>query len=270
MATPRRSSTPAPGGKPWPGCPSLAVVGATGAVGTVMCELLSARKNVWGEITLVASPRSAGKKIVVRGDELTVKALAPEVFDGIDVAMFDVPDDIAAEWAPVAAERGAIVVDNSGAFRMDPGVPLVVPEVNARADPAPAARHHRQPELHHAVDDRGDRRAAPGVHAARTGGRLLPGGVGRRTVRCGHAARPDRQGGRRPRARLPGRQRAPGHRRRPRPVPRPAGAQRRAVGRLAARSAAGRARSSRSATSPARSSACPTSRCRRPASGCRS
>jgi aspartate-semialdehyde dehydrogenase len=110
--------------------PSLAVVGATGAVGTVLCELLSARKNVWGDITLIASPRSAGKKIVVRGEELTVKPLAPECFDGIDVAMFDVPDDVAADWAPVAAERGAVVVDNSGAWRMDPDVPLVVPEVN--------------------------------------------------------------------------------------------------------------------------------------------
>src|SRR5689334_811836 len=110
--------------------PTLAVVGATGAVGTVMCELLSARKNVWGEIRLVASPRSAGKTIVVRGEELVVQALAPEVFDGIDVAMFDVPDEVAAEWAPIAASRGAIAVDNSGAFRMDRDVPLVVPEIN--------------------------------------------------------------------------------------------------------------------------------------------
>jgi aspartate-semialdehyde dehydrogenase len=111
--------------------PTLAVVGATGAVGTVMCELLSARKNVWGEIRLIASPRSAGKTIVVRGEELTVAALAPGAFDGVDVAMFDVPDEVSAEWAPVAASRGAIVVDNSGAFRMDPDVPLVVPEINA-------------------------------------------------------------------------------------------------------------------------------------------
>ena len=110
--------------------PTLAVVGATGAVGTVMCELLSARRNVWGEIRLVASPRSAGRTLTVRGEDLTVLALAPEVFDGVDVAMFDVPDEVSAEWAPVAAERGAIVVDNSGAFRMEPDVPLVVPEVN--------------------------------------------------------------------------------------------------------------------------------------------
>ena len=112
------------------GLPTLAVVGATGAVGTVMCELLSSRRNVWGEIRLVASPRSAGRTITVRGEELTVIALAPEVFDGVDVAMFDVPDEVSAEWAPIAAERGAVAVDNSGAFRMDPDVPLIVPEVN--------------------------------------------------------------------------------------------------------------------------------------------
>lgn len=110
--------------------PTLAVVGATGAVGTIMCELLSARKNVWGEIRLVASPRSAGRTIVVRGEELTVQALAPEVFEDVDVAMFDVPDEVSAQWAPIAVAAGAVVVDNSGAFRMDPDVPLVVPEIN--------------------------------------------------------------------------------------------------------------------------------------------
>ncbi|GIH18224.1 aspartate-semialdehyde dehydrogenase [Rugosimonospora africana] len=110
--------------------PSLAVVGATGAVGAVMCDLLSSRKNMWGEIRLIASARSAGKKIMVRGEELTVHALAPEAFDGIDVAMFDVPDEVSLEWGPIAAARGAVVVDNSGAFRMDPDVPLVVPEIN--------------------------------------------------------------------------------------------------------------------------------------------
>jgi aspartate-semialdehyde dehydrogenase len=112
--------------------PSLAVVGATGAVGTVMLSILSERKDVWGEIRLIASARSAGKKLVCRGEELTVVALSPEAFDGIDVAMFDVPDEVSAEWAPIAASRGAVVVDNSGAFRMDPKVPLVVPEVNPK------------------------------------------------------------------------------------------------------------------------------------------
>lgn len=110
--------------------PTLAVVGATGAVGTVMLDILSKRENVWGEIRLIASARSAGKKLICRGEELTVVALTPEAFDGVDVAMFDVPDEVSAEWGPIAAARGAVVVDNSGAFRMDKDVPLVVPEVN--------------------------------------------------------------------------------------------------------------------------------------------
>jgi len=110
--------------------PSLAVVGATGAVGTVMLDILSKREDVWGEIRLIASARSAGRKLICRGEELTVVELSPEAFDGIDVAMFDVPDEVSAEWAPIAASRGAVCVDNSGAFRMDPEVPLVVPEVN--------------------------------------------------------------------------------------------------------------------------------------------
>jgi aspartate-semialdehyde dehydrogenase len=110
--------------------PSLAVVGATGAVGTVMLDILSTRKDVYGEIRLIASARSAGKKLKCRGEELTVVALTPEAFEGIDIAMFDVPDEISKEWAPIAANKGAVVVDNSGAFRMDDQVPLVVPEVN--------------------------------------------------------------------------------------------------------------------------------------------
>ncbi|MFI9307918.1 aspartate-semialdehyde dehydrogenase [Streptomyces triculaminicus] len=113
--------------------PTLAVVGATGAVGTVLLEILSQRADVWGEIRLVASARSAGRKLTVRGEETEVVALSEEALEGVDVAMFDVPDDIAARWAPIAAAKGAVVVDNSAAFRMDPDVPLVVPEVNAHA-----------------------------------------------------------------------------------------------------------------------------------------
>jgi aspartate-semialdehyde dehydrogenase len=113
--------------------PTLAVVGATGAVGTVMLQLLSEREDVWGEIRLVASRRSAGKKLTVRGEQVEVQLLEPSVFDGVDVAMFDVPDEVSAEWAPIAAARGAVAVDNSGAFRMDDDVPLVVPEVNPDA-----------------------------------------------------------------------------------------------------------------------------------------
>jgi aspartate-semialdehyde dehydrogenase len=110
--------------------PSLAVVGATGAVGTVMLDILSNRKDVYGDIRLIASSRSAGKKLICRGQELTVVALSPEAFEGIDIAMFDVPDEVSLEWAPIAASKGCVVVDNSGAFRMDDQVPLVVPEVN--------------------------------------------------------------------------------------------------------------------------------------------
>jgi aspartate-semialdehyde dehydrogenase len=110
--------------------PTLAVVGATGAVGSVMLDLLSTRDDVWGEIRLVASARSAGRQLRVRGRHTEVQALSTDVFDGVDVAMFDVPDEVSAQWAPIAAAHGAVVVDNSGAFRMDPDVPLVVPEVN--------------------------------------------------------------------------------------------------------------------------------------------
>ena len=117
--------------------PTLAVVGATGAVGTVMLRILSQREDVWGEIRLVASKRSAGRVLTVRGEDVVVQALTPEVFDGVDVAMFDVPDEISAQWAPIAVSHGVVVVDNSGAFRMDPDVPLVVPEVN------PAQVRHR-------------------------------------------------------------------------------------------------------------------------------
>ncbi len=112
--------------------PVLAVVGATGAVGSTMIEIIEARESVpWSEVRLVASARSAGRVLRVRGRKVTVEALSGAAFDGVDVAAFDVPDEVSAEWAPQAAARGAVVVDNSGAFRMEPDVPLVVPEVNA-------------------------------------------------------------------------------------------------------------------------------------------
>ena len=110
--------------------PTLAVVGATGAVGTVMLEILSHREDVWGDIRLLASARSAGKVLQCRGQDLVVEELTETSFDDVDVAMFDVPDEVSAVWAPIAAEHGAVAVDNSGAFRMDADVPLVVPEVN--------------------------------------------------------------------------------------------------------------------------------------------
>jgi aspartate-semialdehyde dehydrogenase len=113
--------------------PVLAIVGATGAVGTVMREVVSERADIWGEIRLIASARSAGRRLEVRGEDVVVRELTADVFDGVDLAMFDVPDPVSAQWAPVAAERGVVVIDKSGAFRMDPQVPLVVPEVNPQA-----------------------------------------------------------------------------------------------------------------------------------------
>jgi aspartate-semialdehyde dehydrogenase len=110
--------------------PTLAIVGATGAVGTMMLDVISTRDDVWGEIRLVASARSAGRRLRVCGREVEVAELTPEVFDGVDLAMFDVPDQVSAQWAPVAAARGVVVIDKSGAFRMDDEVPLVVPEIN--------------------------------------------------------------------------------------------------------------------------------------------
>ena len=120
---------------------TVGIYGATGQVGTVMRSVVSERADLWGEVRLIASARSAGRKLEVRGREVVVQALAPEVFDGVDLAMFDVPDEVSKQWAPVAAEHGVVVIDKSGAFRMDPQVPLVVPEVNpaAAADrPSPA------------------------------------------------------------------------------------------------------------------------------------
>jgi aspartate-semialdehyde dehydrogenase len=117
--------------------PTLAIVGATGAVGTVMRAVVTERPDIWGKVRLLASARSAGLMLPVLGRDVAVEELAADVFDAVDLAMFDVPDPVSAQWAPVAAKRGALVIDKSGAFRMDPEVPLVVPEVN------PAAAAHR-------------------------------------------------------------------------------------------------------------------------------
>ena len=174
--------------------PTLAVVGATGAVGSVMLEILSRREDVWGGIVLLASARSAGRVLHCRGEELVVQELTEKAFDGVDVAMFDVPDEVSAEWAPIAAAKGVVVVDNSGAFRMDDDVPLVVPEVNAHAIHNRPEGHHRQPQLHDADDDGRARCAARAMGAARAGRRVLPGRVRRRAGRRRAALRRARGG----------------------------------------------------------------------------
>ncbi|MEA2461402.1 MAG: aspartate-semialdehyde dehydrogenase [Actinomycetota bacterium] len=106
------------------------LVGATGAVGTEMLRILEERSWPSDELVPVASPRSAGRKLPWKGSTIEVVALEESVFDGVDIALFDVPDDVSRKWAPLAAAAGAVVVDNSAAWRMDPEVPLVVPEVN--------------------------------------------------------------------------------------------------------------------------------------------
>jgi aspartate-semialdehyde dehydrogenase len=111
----------------------LAIVGATGAVGAEILGILDERDFAIDELVPVASPRSAGRRLDFAGSQHEVVALAPGVFEGVDIALFDVPDAVALEWAPVAAAAGATIVDNSAAFRMDADVPLVVPEINPGA-----------------------------------------------------------------------------------------------------------------------------------------
>ena len=110
--------------------PTLAVVGATGAVGSVLLSVLSERHDVWGEIRLIASPRSAGEVRQVRGEDVAVRELTDSAFDGVDVAFFAVPSDVASHWAPIATHRGVVVVDCSPVFRTQHDVPLVVAEQN--------------------------------------------------------------------------------------------------------------------------------------------
>lgn len=111
----------------------LVVVGATGAVGRIVCALLEERNYPWQRIKFLASRRSAGTKIRFRGQEHTVEELRPEVFHEGDLVISSTPDEVAREFIPAAVQRGAVVVDESGAWRMDPQVPLVVPEVNPEA-----------------------------------------------------------------------------------------------------------------------------------------
>jgi len=111
--------------------PHVAVVGATGAVGVEMIKTLEKRKFPVGKLTLLASARSAGKKLKFRGEETTVKELTKDSFNGIDIALFSAGGGISKEFAPNAARAGCVVIDNSSAFRMDDSVPLVIPEINA-------------------------------------------------------------------------------------------------------------------------------------------
>ena len=112
---------------------SLAVVGATGAVGRIMVELLEKSALQFENIKFFASKRSVGKTLTFRGREYSVEELRPEAFDGVDLAVSSTPDEVAREFIPEAVKRGCVVVDESAAWRMDPEVPLVIPEVNPHA-----------------------------------------------------------------------------------------------------------------------------------------
>ncbi|MER1984818.1 MAG: aspartate-semialdehyde dehydrogenase [Solibacillus sp.] len=109
---------------------TVAVVGATGAVGSKMMEKLIERKFPIKHIKFLASARSAGKPIEFNGQTYTIEEATPEAFEGVDVALFSAGGSVSAALAPEAAARGAVVIDNTSHFRMDPEVPLVVPEVN--------------------------------------------------------------------------------------------------------------------------------------------
>jgi aspartate-semialdehyde dehydrogenase len=113
--------------------PSVAVVGATGAVGEVMRIALLERSFPHRSIKFLASERSAGKPLSFGGKSIPVEPLRPEAFQGVEIVLSSTPSGVSKEWSPVAARAGAYVIDNSSAWRMDPDVPLVVPEVNAHA-----------------------------------------------------------------------------------------------------------------------------------------
>ncbi|MCX5932678.1 MAG: aspartate-semialdehyde dehydrogenase [Cyanobacteria bacterium] len=112
---------------------TVAVLGATGAVGQELLELLAERHVPIAELRLLASERSAGRQLVWQGRALTIEAVAADSFEGVDLVLASAGGSISRRWAPVAVAAGAVVIDNSSAFRLDPEVPLVVPEVNPQA-----------------------------------------------------------------------------------------------------------------------------------------
>ena len=117
--------------------PVVAIVGATGAVGRELLGVLQRRHFPLAELRLYASPRSAGTQLAFRGEDVTIAALSGDSFAGVDLALFSAGSQTAREFAPAATRAGAIVIDNSSAFRMDAAVPLIVPEING----AELARH---------------------------------------------------------------------------------------------------------------------------------
>ena len=119
--------------------PHVSIVGATGAVGREMLVCLEERNFPLSHLTLLASARSAGQNLTFRGEEITIKELTADSFAGIDIALFSAGGEISLKYGPIAAKAGCVVIDNSSAFRMDEGVPLVIPEIN----PDAAGNHPR-------------------------------------------------------------------------------------------------------------------------------
>lgn len=108
----------------------VAIVGATGAVGLEFLSVLAQRRFPAAEVRCLASVRSAGSRVAFNGSDLVVAELTPDSFDNIDVALFSAGKNVSKTFGPIAADAGAVVIDNSSAFRMDPAIPLVVPEIN--------------------------------------------------------------------------------------------------------------------------------------------
>ncbi|TWT33479.1 Aspartate-semialdehyde dehydrogenase [Posidoniimonas corsicana] len=118
---------------PIPVFETIAIVGATGAVGTLIRQMLAERDFPYQRIKFLASARSAGTTVEFKGEKHPVEELLPDAFNDIDLAIGSTPDEVAAEFCPWAVERNCVVVDESGYWRMDPKVPLVVPEINPEA-----------------------------------------------------------------------------------------------------------------------------------------
>jgi aspartate-semialdehyde dehydrogenase len=112
--------------------PVVAIAGVTGAVGAEFIATMDKRRFPVGKLKALASPRSAGRTLDFRGQKIVIEELTEKSFEGVDIVLFSAGGSIARKFAPAAVKAGAVVVDNSSAFRMDPNVPLVIPEINAR------------------------------------------------------------------------------------------------------------------------------------------
>jgi aspartate-semialdehyde dehydrogenase len=156
--------------------PHVAVVGPTGAVGVEMIKTLEKRNFPAGKLTLLASARSAGRKLKFRGQEIEIRELRKDSFTGIDIALFSAGGSISKEFAPVAAKAGCIVIDNSSAFSHG-RLRAARYSRNQRRGRAPAQGHHRQSQLHDRDHAHGPLSVAPGIRRAPHFCFKLPGGV---------------------------------------------------------------------------------------------